>query len=91
MIIIVFLKKIKNLKNQILLYNNINNLNNKQLYNISSNYLEPNPKKNINKTFSKVEKEDDEYLSNINQLSNIKNIIKIIIIEKHFYLIIIMD
>jgi len=90
----------KNLKNQILFFNNnnissnYNDINNNELYNISdNNYLKQKPKINIKKKLTQVEEEDEENLYNINQLSNVKNIMKNMknnkkklkdAIEKHF-------
>ena len=86
----------ENLKSQILIYNNnISNNNNtdvKELYNISgNNIIESN--KIDKKILTKVTEEIDDSIFNVNQLSNVKNIMKNMksnkqklkdAIEKHF-------
>ena len=86
----------ENLKSQILIYNNnISNNNNtdvKELYNISgNNIIESN--KIDKKILTKVTEETDDSIFNVNQLSNVKNIMKNMksnkqklkdAIEKHF-------
>ena len=89
----------ENLKSQISMYNNnnnnysnINNTDVNELYNISGNVMEQTPKID-KKLLTKITEENDDSLFNVNQLSNVRNIMKNMknnkqklkdAIEKHF-------
>ena len=89
----------ENLKSQISMYNNnnnnysnINNTDVNELYNISGNVMEQTPKID-KKLLTKITEENDDSIFNVNQLSNVRNIMKNMknnkqklkdAIEKHF-------